>query len=273
MPYSATFKKAHLCMAKEKKSSCTVVQHNDLNIAHYKLTLNEQRLIFQAVSTLNPLRHGVVPGFSQVDKIRITATEFGETWGISEKDRYKSLRDATNELYERSIVEIFGKRKCKTRWVWKVQYHDKEGWAELSFTPDVVPFLTALSGKTHTSFQLGQIAGVKNTYAMRLFAWCAQYSDTGWLLVSVDDLVKRLGLNYVRFTDIRRYVIEPAITELNTKSDMVLTWEPVKRGRTVAAVRFEFSKRDGVEEKGVVSENGKNRTLRERSAFREGATR
>lgn len=226
------------------KCDIQVVQHNDLNAAHYKLTLNEQRLIFQAVAVLHPLRPGVRPGFNQVDRVRITAADFGEAWGISEKDRYKSLKDATNELYERSIVEIFGKRKCKTRWVWKVQYHDNEGWAELSFTPDVVPFLTSLAGKSHTSFKIGQIAGIRNTYAMRLFAWCAQYSDTGWLLVGVDEFVARLGLNYTRFTDIRRYVIEPALKELKAKSNLEISWEPVKAGRTVKAIRFTFKEFD-----------------------------
>lgn len=216
-----------------------VVQHNDLNVAHYKLTLNEQRLIFLAVSKLNPMRPGIRPGFDQVSKIHITAREFGEAWSIQDKDQYKALRDATNNLFEQSIVEIVGKRRTKTRWVWQVQYHDKEGWAELSFTPDVVPFLTSLSGQ-HTQFKIGQVADLRSTYAMRLFAWCAQFQDTGWLLVSIEQLIGRLGVNYTRYADVRRYVIEPAILELNAKSDMAITWEPVKRGRTVEAIRFTF---------------------------------
>ena len=220
-----------------------VVKSNSLIQASYKLSLNEQRLILLAISGLNSKRVANRPGFNQVDGIRITAEEFREAWNLSSKDAYTALKDATNELYERSIVEIKGKHTTKDRWVCRVAYHDGEGWAELSFSPHITPHLTSL-GKNFTEYRLGQVANLRSTYAVRLFEWCIQFVDNGWLIIPLDDLVQRLGVAYTRYADIRRKVIEPAVKELQAKSNLDIKWEPVKEGRSVKSIRFTFKEQD-----------------------------
>jgi len=216
-----------------------IVKSNALVHASYKLSLNEQRLILLAVAGLHSQRPGVRPGLNQVDNIRITAAEFAEAWNLPISKSYEALREATNELYERTIHEIKDMHHKKMRWVSAVQYHDGEGWARLSFTPHVTPHLTSLSGR-FTEYRLWQVANLRSTYAVRLFEWCIEFSDTGWLQIRLDDLVQRLGVAYTRYADIRRKVIEPAVAELKTKSNLEITWEPVKTGRAVTSVRFEF---------------------------------
>lgn len=220
-----------------------VVKSNVLIQASYKLSLNEQRLVLLAVAGLDPRRPGIRPGFNQVEGIRITAAEFGEAWKLSSKDAYTALKDATNELYERSIVEIKGKRTAKSRWVSAVAYHDGEGWAELSFSPYVTPHLTSLSGK-FTEYRLGQVANLRSTYAVRIFEWCIQFADTGWMVVPLDELTNRLGVAYTRYVDVRRYVIEPAIKELKAKSNLEIDWEPIKEGKAVKSIRFTFKEQE-----------------------------
>ena len=216
-----------------------VVKSNSLIRASYKLSLNEQRLILQAVSGLNSKRTAIRPGFNQVEKIRITAAEFGEMWKLPLSKSYEALKDATNELYERSIVEIDGKHIKKMRWVSGVEYHDGEGWASLSFSSHVTPYLTSLSSK-FTEYRIGQVANLRSTYAIRIFEWCVQFADTGWMQVRLDELTKRLDLDYKLYNDVRRFVIEPAIKELKTKSNLKIEWFPIKEGRKVTSVRFEF---------------------------------
>lgn len=216
-----------------------VVKSNTLVQASYRLSLNEQRLILLAVAGLHSKRPGVRPGFNQVQGIKITADAFAEAFHLSMKDAYASLRDATNFLYERSIVQTKGKHVIKDRWVSRVRYHDGEGWAELSFSPYVVPHLTSLS-RDFTEYRLGQVANLRSTYSVRLFEWCIQFSDNGWLVISLDDLRQRLDVGYKLFNDLRRKVIEPAIKELKTKSNLDIDWTPIKEGRAVKSIRFTF---------------------------------
>lgn len=220
-----------------------VVKSNSLIQASYKLSLNEQRLILLAVSGLNSKRPSHRPGFNQVDGIKITAVEFAEAWKLSPKDAYTALKDATNDLYERSIIEVKGKRTTKDRWVTRVAYHDGDGWAELSFSPHITPHLTSL-GRDFTEYRLGQVANLRSTYAVRLFEWCIQFIDNGWLVITLDDLVQRLGVGYKLYNDIRRFVIVPAVAELQAKSNLDISWEAVKTGRAVTAIRFTFKEQD-----------------------------
>ena len=79
---------------------------------------------------------------------------------------------------------------------------------------------------------------------MRIFEWCIQFADNGWLIVSLDDIRQRLDVGYKLFNDLRRKVIEPAIKELQAKSNLEIDWQPIKEGRSVKAIRFTFKEQE-----------------------------
>ena len=41
-----------------------------------------------------------------------------------------------------------------------------------------------------------------------------------------------------RFADFRRKVLDKAVSEINSKTDLEVSWEPVKKGRSVAGIKF-----------------------------------
>jgi len=44
------------------------------------------------------------------------------------------------------------------------------------------------------------------------------------------------------FAAIRRKIIEPAVKELMDKDNWLIQWRPIKKGRKVAALRFDFKR-------------------------------
>lgn len=216
-----------------------ISKSNSLIRASYKLTLQEQRLILAAISKLDSRKLGIRPGADQ-SHVRITAEEFSETFGIATKNAYNELRAATNDLFQRQIVEIDGKQTTKLRWVSKVKYHDGEGWADLTFAQDILPYLTLLR-KQFTSYKLKQVAGLRSVYSIRIFEMCAQFSDFGLLRISLADLITSLDLPYSRYIDVVRRVIQPACDELRAKSNLEISWRPIKEGRAVKTIEFVFS--------------------------------
>lgn len=221
-----------------------VVKSNALIQASYKLTLNEQRLVILGVSLLDSRRPGIRPGFNQVEGIKITAEAFAEAFHMPMHKAYEELKEATNNLFERSVIQVNGKRTIKDRWVSRVEYHDGEGWAELSFSHHLLPHLTSL-GRDFTKYRLGQVANLRSTYAVRIFEWCLQHiNNGGWMAVTLDELRRRLGVSYSKFYDLRRFVIEPAVKELQAKSNLDISWEPIKKGRAVTAVKFVFKEQE-----------------------------
>jgi hypothetical protein len=192
-----------------------ISKSNSLVRASYKLSLQEQRLILAAISKLDSRKLGIRPGHDQ-SHVRITAAEFAETFGISTKNAYEELR-----------------------WVSKVRYHDGEGWADLTFAQDILPYLTLLR-KQFTSYKLKQVAGLRSVYSIRIFELCAQFAETGLLRISLADLITSLDLPYTRYIDIVRRVIQPAVDELRVKSNLEIIWRPIKEGRAVKTIEFQF---------------------------------
>ena len=226
-------------LSPDNLGSNLVVKHNYLVQACYKLNLQEQRLVLASLSKLDSRKSPLHPRNSQTS-VRITAKEFAETFPIDPKKSYEELRSATNELFERRITEVNGKKVEKLRWVSKVAYHDGEGWAELTFSPDILPLLTLLQNK-FTKYNLQRVAGLRSQYSIRIFEMCAQFAGTGMLRIEIADLIKRLDLPYTRYNDIVRRVIDPAVAELKAKSNLDISWKPIKEGRINKTIEFVFS--------------------------------
>jgi len=97
-----------------------------------------------------------------------------------------------------------------------------------------------------TSYQLKRVAGLRSAHSIRIFEMLQQFSDTGFLKISLDDFKERLelGEQYQRFYDIKRRIIEPTIKELRTKSSLIIKYETTKKGRTVTGLVFTFQDDD-----------------------------
>ncbi|WP_165923009.1 replication initiation protein [Sulfurirhabdus autotrophica] len=227
-------------VSKSKQLDNLVSKSNSLVRASYKLTLQEQRLVLLAISKLDSRKIGSHPNPKHDQmKVRISAIDFAEVWGISPKKAYEELREASNELFERKITEIDGKKVSKMRWVSKSEYHDGEGWVSLTFSLDVLPFITLLRDK-FTSYKLSMVSGLRSVYSIRLFELFAQFQDTGILRIHLEDLTNMLEAPYTRYTDMARRVIRPAVEELRLKSNLEIEWRAITEGRSVKTLEFKF---------------------------------
>ena len=171
----------------------------------------------------------------------ITAKEFSTMFGINEKTAYRELETASKDLYEQDIRSNDGKCNYQFRWVYGVKYHTSEGKVTLGFTPLVAPYLTSLHEK-FTRYNLKKVSGLKSTYAIRLFEFLIQFKSTGKLLISLEVFRDRLEIKneYKRFCDLKRRVIVTAVKELEEKSGLVINWRPMKSGKTVTQLEFNF---------------------------------
>lgn len=216
-----------------------VAKHNRLIEASYKLTLNEQRIVLLCIARLDTRKP-----LPKDNLFTITAKEFAETFGIEEKHSYEALDEAASALYERDIRTYDGKYRERFRWVCGVKYHDKEGKVTLGFSTWVTPYLTMLH-EQFASYKLKQIAGLKSVYSIRLFEFLTQFKATGKLIIDLDRFKERLDIKteYARFYNLRMRVIEPAIKELQEKSNLVIKWKPIKSGKTIKQLEFIFKEK------------------------------
>lgn len=104
-----------------------------------------------------------------------------------------------------------------------------------------MPFISQLKAR-FCRYHLANIAPMSSVYAVRLYELLIQWRDAGTRRVELDWLRERflLGQKYASIRDFKRYVLQIAVDQINTHSDLWVKWEQHKRGRVVHALTFTF---------------------------------
>lgn len=220
-----------------------ITKANALIEASYKLTLNEQRLILSCIAQLD----GRKP-LPKDNIFTVTAVDFADRFDIEQRHAYEALREAANNLYQRDIRRIEGKVQRNTRWVYEAEYREGEGRISLGFSPKIAPYLTLLH-KKFTSYNIRAVEGLKSVYSIRLFEMLMQFKDTGVFVISVDDFRDRLDLGdkYDRFANLKARVINPAIEELEARSNIEIKLKIHKKSRKPVRLEFHFAEKQQLE--------------------------
>jgi len=219
-----------------------VVKSNDLINASYKLSMSEQRVILACISKIKPN--------TEIKDLRfeVTAQELANLSQINMSKAYQSLKESVERLAERwIIVDIPDPKnkysKYKTRWISGIAY-ENEGSIRLTFAYDVLPFLSQLHGQ-FTQYSLLNVSKFSSVYAIRLYELMMQWKNKNMIEVGLDDFKEKLQIKeeYSRIFDLKKYVIEPAVKQINQHSDFWINYDQKKRGRKITHFVFSFGKK------------------------------
>jgi len=220
-----------------------VAQDNALIEASYAMSLNEKRLLMAAISQLDPTSKAWKAGKAEVT---VLASEWAETFGVDPNAAYKRLRGASADLYNRS-VRIKGDHRNgrNIRWLQAEEYSADEGRVTVVFSGEILYYLTSLFDE-FTKYDLLGVAGLRSTHSVRLYELASQFKGTGWRYIELDALRDMfcLGDAYQDWRDLKKRVIDRACKEVTAKSDLEVSYEIVKRGRSVHAIRLKIEPKD-----------------------------
>lgn len=219
---------------------------NALTRSAHSLSLSEKRIVAACIAKTDQ-----VPNMAQVRQrgawlVRLSAADYAETFGVDMNTAYEQLKGASETLFGRYIRTMRQGRKgmveYKFRWVGGVRYHEGEGWVELDWWHEVVPHLFGLRSE-FTSYKLKQASALRSAYSWRLFEVLQSWQGTGRYQPSIEDFCLAMDVpeSYKKdFKSIRTRVIEPAVSELIQKNNLVITWTPQRAGRKVIGLDFKF---------------------------------
>lgn len=214
----------------------TVAKSNFLTEASYRITLQEQRLI---ISCLN-----IIDGRSDVPKnVTISASQYADNFGLTMKNAHRDLYNAAEKLYDRSIVVKDPEQTTEFRWVQKkIVRNQGVGHVTITFSDEILKYISQLKGH-FTSYKIHCVSNLKSVYSMRLYELLIQFKTTGVRAIGVDQFKNLLGLEgmYSQFKFLKRDVINPAIKELNAKSNLEIELKTLTKGRKVASLIFNFT--------------------------------
>jgi plasmid replication initiation protein len=227
-----------------------VSMSNKLVRASHALKLVEKRLIAAAIAKVDSRKGNAVHAhLSQFQKLRITAQEFAETFGIDERNAYNELKAATDDLFNRYFTltdyskDKKHERYTKYRWIDAAKYAEGEGFVELSFTAHVYPHLHMLK-REYTTYRLKNAASLRSVYSWRMFelakSWLEHCTKTNKpVQLTLEQLRDTLETpDSYKWKDIRVRAIEPAIKEIAAKDYLEITYQAYKHGRSVAGIHF-----------------------------------
>lgn len=223
----------------------TIYKSNAVVHAAYQLTLNEQRVVLASIGLVDPRKE-----LLDTDRFELSAKDFAVMFEVSEKNAYKALIEVTERLFNRyvTIESPFPDKphitRLKTRWISSICYMDTEGKVALRFAPDLIPYLSQLKG-SFTRYELKHIGNMTSTYGIRIYELLMQWRTTGRYEIEIARLKQIFEIEdkYASIKDFKKYVIDPAIKDINTHSNFTVEWEQRKTGRAVTNLIFTFAEK------------------------------
>lgn len=226
-------------------SKLRVNMGNALTNAAQGLLLSEKRVLMFAVAKLDTFKSD---GGTASGKVKLSASEYAELYGVDTNTAYDQLQACGESIIKKQVCWYEetpkGIKKVQINWLGKAEYIKGEGVVNLWFTPQIQPQLVQLK-RNFTSYQLQQASALRSLYSWRLLELLSQYESTGWRQISVEEFAESMEATEKQrgnFAAIRRKIIEPAVKELREKDGWLIEWTPIKEGRKVASLRFEFKR-------------------------------
>ncbi len=235
-----------------------VRKHNDVIEACFNMSVPELRLIYSCISQIE---FGNI--IEKEQPFFITATDYAKVFNVDNTNVYREIKNAVNKIWGRDLViQREGKTPLTCRWVSaKAEFGD--GGAEIHFSTEVIPYLINLQKNGNfTKYRLENIGGLKSSYSIRLYELLIQYKSIGKRRIELADLRSILCISgkYKAMKDLKKWVLDLAVTEINKETDIRINYKTIKRGRSVAAFDFLINKKvelpDFSAPKSPISNNG-----------------
>jgi plasmid replication initiation protein len=222
-----------------------------IEIDKNKLSINKSNTLIRAKYDLSVVEYRVIHiGIAYVEDthnrtVEIPVSDYKKLLGL-EHFNYQHLVDVLKKLRERSIVTAKVNEKTGeleegyiTGWVDSVRYNS--GRVRLTYNEDIWEYIVNLVGE-YKKFNLPLLLKLKSKYSIRIYEILKSYEYIGFYNVNIDTLREMfiLGEKYSRFNDFEKYILLPAVTEINELNDIIVSYTPKKSGRKYTSVVFKI---------------------------------
>ena len=237
----------------EKTKDIPISKSNTLIEAGFDLTLAEHDLMTLAINKLHKQGTGNREVF-------ITAQEFAVANKISESHAYQQLKATADKLMERHLkfplyVDLDKKQNkepnavcvvppkhgryetvpTKHNWLQSVGYMESNGFIYLLFT-DPIRFLIDKTGDAYTTYNFANTIEMVTFGGKRLYEMVCKWKDLGKTkMMYIDEWKDFFGVSskYEKIFEFKRWILLPAIAEVNAQGDFRISLNQEKIGRTI----------------------------------------
>ena len=223
----------------------TMAIQNRVTECFKSMSVDEKRILIMA----SPVARNI--DATEQDSILISAQQFAEECGIKVNSAYKQIELASKKLVDRSFSYTNEKgKKVYSNWVIDATYED--AGVSLRFTSVVLMMLKILDKyNPYTRYKKDVVLKLKKDYSIDFYHLAKKSEKLGSFELTIDSMFIEFGLpeSYRDLRNLKRRVLKDPIDEINKYTDIDLTYEPIKKGRSV--VGFKFTVREKTKHKTI----------------------
>lgn len=212
-----------------------VIKANDIiRKARSDLSLQELKILSYCFSMIKPNDDlNTIYTFSILDFCKVCGINYNSG------ENYNAIKQCFTSIAKQVfwIMEPDGS-EVTVHWIEKARINRGSGKIAVRFDEDLQKYIFGLF-KNFTQYELLCVLPMRSHYSFRIYELLKSYAFQKYHYFTLDELKKLLVVeNYDRFPDFRRKVIEPAIKEINTYTDLKVSWEPKKESKKIIGITF-----------------------------------
>ena len=237
-------------------SKAHAVFQNRILDLYKSMSLDEKRLLV----LLSPIVR--TTKIKEGQSVFLSADEYAKECGISHTRAYEGLADASKKLVRRyfSYSTEDGKQTV-ANWILRSTYD--EGGVDVYFTDEVLTMLQVFDQlNPYTKYKKEIILKLKGDYAFEIYHIAKQNEGLGKTDLVLEQLKVNLDVpkSYHDLSNLKKRVLDPSCEEITKNTDINLSYETVKRGRSVIAIRFIIENKKP-KKNNTIKNNSKNENI------------
>lgn len=202
------------------------VRKNNLLIqkARYNLSAKQFNVLTHMVAKVKP--------DDEAGKLyQFSIAEFCEVCGIEKNGKeYNTVKNTLQSLSDKSIwiPSEDGKKEILTRWFDEVMIEKGNGIIEVSFHKSIWRYVYEVR-KCFTQYSAAFSYALASKYSKYIYDFCKSYEGLGKITVSIEEFSKYdCPNNYKEYFNLRQKVLDVAMREINSLTDIKVSYEPLK---------------------------------------------
>jgi plasmid replication initiation protein len=214
-----------------------VKKSNDLIQAQYALSLNEQRLILYLIGK-------ITKSDTDFQDYAFTFADLAELTEIHKSRIYAEMKNIAYSLLRNPITFKVKNKELICNWCSSFLFDPDSKECVIKFDPNLKPFLLQLK-KYFTSYNLKYVSGFRSKHSFRIYELCKQYESIKSREFSIAELknILNLGSKYKQIGQLKDRVINSALQDINTYSDLNVSVKYRKSRRTITHLTLHISSR------------------------------
>jgi len=208
-------------------------QSNRLIEARYNLTKYEQRFIIAICSQIKA-------NDENFNRVRIKVSDMAHFCKFEPQKAYTLVRSTIMKLLRRTLeIKYPDGNWYVTHWLQSAKYIASESVIEYKIDDELKPELLQLKS-AYLSTSAEPLMEFSRDYSVRMYFILKKMLKIRDFEKDLDFFRDRfqLGKTYDKLSNLKDKVIEPALVEINEKSDIRVWHEYVKEGRTYTKIHF-----------------------------------